>query len=331
MKTISKLILLSMILVAIFSACKKNDQSKTHENSKVDISLLESKVKYCTQRVHNTLKTNDSIPVDSLKFYLEAASNYTYGIASAQGEMQKIDSNFFTVSCKKKKIALTEVEQVYDALIDSIRVSFYRIQERNKNLIVTMIQIGSEETDKINIKVTSVILYGNTPSFGGFDTTDYWEYWNWGGNSGGKCGPYSGQTSLDAAIKIQRAVMLRKGVNAGCYLNPVEIAIEPTQFPNPNSPPSTCYKYYYLFHNITTASCAHSCLWPYEMNWYLLGAEHICYDWDGGSNPGARPDGYSFISLTLWGDLLLYNPSAFVHIGIVKYGIYYPVGMQSDL
>ncbi len=128
MKTISKLILLSMILVAIFSACKKNDQSKTHENSKVDISLLESKVKYCTQRVHNTLKTNDSIPVDSLKFYLEAASNYTYGIASAQGEMQKIDSNFFTVSCKKKKIALTEVEQVYDALIDSIRVSFYRIQ-----------------------------------------------------------------------------------------------------------------------------------------------------------------------------------------------------------
>ena len=68
------------------------------------------------------------------------------------------------------------------------------------------------------------------------------------------------------------------------------------------------------------------------MNWYLDGSEHICYDSENGSNPGARPDGLSFISLFLTGDLIPENDySVYLIHGTVKYGVYIPGGNQLPL
>ena len=59
------------------------------------------------------------------------------------------------------------------------------------------------------------------------------------------------------------------------------------------------------------------------MNWYLSGAEHICYDSNTGSEPGARPAGLSFISLYLHGDLIYpMNYSIYLHRGYVNYGTF---------
>ncbi len=40
--------------------------------------------------MNSHLKSNDSILIDSLTYYLEAGTNYTYGISSAKAEFEKI-------------------------------------------------------------------------------------------------------------------------------------------------------------------------------------------------------------------------------------------------
>ncbi len=337
MKTIYKLSCIGIIIIVLIIGCKKNKiPSTSFNNTLLDKQRLELLVKNCTSKVMQNQKTTDSIPIDSLNFYLESTTNYVYGIASADGESQQIDSNFFTVVYNNNKVAITDVRSVYSLIIDSIRAVYNRIQHSNKDLAVTMINTVSKQNAAVEIKATSVIIYGNNPQIGNFDTTDYWMWWNLGFNSGGKCGPYSGQSNLDAAIKLQQHVMLRKGVSAGCYLPPfVNVDILPWDFQNPNPPASNCYFQYYLFYNESNWSCAHQCLWPFEMNWYLTGVEHICYTSNQAANPGARPDGYSFINLFLTGDLVLGGPPNWVdiyfHHGNVNYGIYSVGGLQSSL
>lgn len=230
----------------------------------MDLQKIESVVKYCADRVLNPLKTNDSIQLDSLNYYLEATANYTHGIASANGELQQIDSNFFTVPLKNNKIAMTDVDSIYTVLIDSIRASFYRISHRNKNLVSTMISTVDKQYDHVTFKATSVILYGNNPQFGGFDTTDYWTYRGAATCTGGKCGPYygSGDPCMDAAVKIKNAVMLRKGQLPGCYVPPLtDVPLYPTNFPNPWFS-GTDYNYfkYLFFYNEYSLQNSHTCL-----------------------------------------------------------------------
>ncbi len=328
-----KLLSVVILLIILVIGCKKNQTSTTEEKSNpINIQKIESVVKYCTDRVQNSLKTTDSIPIDSTSYYLEAASNYTHGIASAHGDSQKIDSTVFTINCNNKKVALTDIRSIYSAIIDSIRVSYMKIVSSNKNLIAVEVSSVSEQSDQINVKAVSVIIYGNS-QLGRFDTTDYWLWWNMGGNYGGKCGPYSGQTNLDAAIEIQQHVMLRKGLSNGYYAPPIVFSnIFPEDFTNPNHSGSDCYFKYYLYENVSTSSCCHLCLAPFEMNWYLNGAEHICYDSENGLNPGARPDGLSFISLDLTGDMIYpMNYTVYLIHGTVKYGVFIQGGNQLPL
>jgi len=83
--------LVSIALVVLLFGCSKTKTSENagQKDSPMDLQKIESVVKYCTDRVLNPLKTNDSIPFDSLNYYLEATANYTHGIASANGELQK--------------------------------------------------------------------------------------------------------------------------------------------------------------------------------------------------------------------------------------------------
>ena len=333
MKASIKLVFVVMLFAALITGCKK---SQTSENPKdnshpIDLQKIESLVRYCTNRVNSPIKTTDSIPADSLQYYLAAAANYTYGIASAHGELQKIDSNFFKVPCVNNKIALTDVNSVYTALIDSVRASFRRIQDQNKNLVVVTTSPATVQSNKALFKVTSIILYGNNYQVGLFDTTDYWRYGGAYNCSGGKCGPYSGYDCLDAAIELQNRIMLRKGTSSGCFIPPYpSVYVTPGMFPNPNHSGPANYFSFYLFANTQNAPMYHECLMPYEINRYLLYGEHVVYTSDTDSDPGARPDGYSFMYLTLQGVLVVGNGDI-LHVGYCHYGVYIPGGYNTPL
>ncbi len=337
MKTTSKILSIGIVLIILITGCKKNQSSiTTEQQAPVDKQKIESNVKYCTGRILSSVKTIDSIPVDSLKFYIEATANFTYGNASSHGESQKSDTNFLKLVCRNSKIALNDVINAYTCIIDSVRSSYRRIPNRNKNLVSVSVNIIDIQSDKVMIKVNSIIIYGNNYQVAAFDTTDYWIWWNMGYNQGGKCGPYSGHTDLDAAIKIQQHVMLRKGTPNGYYVSPIDITIEPWSYVHSDNTQGDCYFKYYLFDNADNLSCFHICLMPFEMNWYLLGAEYICYTSNTASpDHGARPSGYDFISLYLHGDIAWgtypnYIDQYLIH-GTVKYGIFISGGSQSPL
>jgi hypothetical protein len=330
-----------IIVIALIMGCKKNQTSEAvkEKSASLDLQKIESLVKYCTNRVLHGLKTNDSIPIDSVVYYLDATSNYTYGISSAHGDSQLIDSTFFTVPYKNKKAALHDVDSIYSAMIDSIRATYNTIQNLNKNLAFVIVTIVNQQPNKIQLKAIYSIIHGSTFNPGIFDTTEYWLWWNWGTNSGGKCGPYSGYTSLDAAKKIQQHVMLNKGAVIGCYVPPnTEKDFYATDWPNPNHNynDGPCYFFYYFYCNYTGDPCYHACLWPFEMNRYLSGAEHVIYtSVNQSSDPGAKPDdGESFMSIYLTGDFAVGggpNDDLWMHKGKIYYGTYIPCGSQIKL
>jgi len=335
MKSSFRLLSVVILLITLFIGCKKNQTTENprDKSNPIDLQKIESLVKYCANRVNSPLKTTDSIPVDSLQYYLEATSNYTYGIASAHGELQKIDSNFFKVPCFNNKIAMTDVNSVYTILIDSVRASFRRIQDQNKNLVVVTTSPATVQSNKALFKVTSIILYGNNYQVGLFDTIDFWNYGRGQNGYGGKCGPYSGQGNpyLDAAKMIQNRVMLRKGLSYGYYIGPYyNVPLSPTDYPNPNHTGSIEYFSFYLFINAPGYSDYHECIRPYEINWYLFGAEHICYTDNNVTNHGARPPNTDFINITLIGDLWIATGDI-LHYGTAYYGTYISGGLQSTL
>ena len=339
MKTTLKLFSLLLLVVMIVVSCQKNKSSETAsaKSGSPDLAKIESLVKYCTNRVIHGLKTNDSIPIDSITFYLNATSNYTYGISSAHGDSQKIDTNYFTVPCKNKRAALIDVDSIYTILISSIRTAYYTIQNTNKDLLYVQVTSINQQSDKIQIQVVSNIVYGNNSQMFMFDTTDYWVYKGANDCTGGKCGPYSGQGNpcLDAAKMIQRSVMLRKGLPVGCYVEPFQdIYLNNNQYPNPNWNGNwTYYNYFYslFFENSSNYPLFHSCLMPYEMNRYLQYAEYCVYT--SNTQPsGAKPDLLSFMSIELNGDLIVGGGGTKeVTWGWSHYGTYLAGGYQSKL
>jgi len=336
MKASFKLVFIVMLFVALITGCKKNQTSENPKDNSnpIDLQKIESLVKYCTSRVNSPVKTTDSIPADSLQFYLTATANYTYGIASAHGELQKIDSNFFKVPCLNNKIAMTDVSSIYSTLVDSVRATFRRIQDQNKNLLVVSTSPITIQSNKALFKVTSVIIYGSNYQVGLFDTTDYWKYRGADQGYGGKCGPYYGQGNpyLDAAVLIQNHVMLRKGTSVGCYVPPfTDVPLWPYTFTNPywNSNDGYNYFRYCFFLNSPSYPNFHDCLWPWEMNRYLGLAEYCVYTVNTDPS-GARPNGSSFMSIQLHGELVV-GGGLEVHKGWSHYGIYLAGGYQSPL
>ncbi len=328
-----KLFSVVFLLIILVIGCNKNKTTTEEKANPVNIQKIESVVKYCTDRVQNSLKTTDSIPVDSVVYYLEATSNYSYGIASAHGDSQKTDSSFFTVQFDHNKAAIEDVRAAYGLMMDSIRASYYLLSCVNKNLVSVHVSLVGKDEGLIMLKAVSVIIYGNNSSFGTFDTTDYWIYRGADQCYGGKCGPYAGtgDPCLDAARKIQNSIMLRKGTSQGCYVPPfTTVQLYPTYFPNPWFQ-GTNYNYfrYLFFYNSPGWGNYHSCLMPFEMNRFLGYAEYCVFTEDTQPS-GARPGGFSFINIELKGDLSVGGGTE-VHKGKAHYGIYLSGGYQYPL
>ena len=85
-----------------------------------------------------------------------------------------------------------------------------------------------------------------------------------------------------------------------------------------------------MFSNISNGIMPneHELLSVDEMNFYLFGTEQVIYTFEP---DGARPEGLSFISVDLKGDLLFYFPdSERNHQGLIHYGELHISGNPHD-
>ena len=324
---------MTLIFIVSFIGCKKDHfdgQNKSPDSSaNTKIGNLINSFK---ARMNSKLKFNDNIPTDSAEWYLGATLNSQYGDATAKGLNLWIDSLFITVPIESGHVSIENMSNSFEEIIDSSTQLYYSIESSDRHLLAADVRNYDQSEDEIKFKITSIFLYDPfINDFWDFGEDDYWKYWNMGTNNGGYCaGPNAGDAKeSDAAIQIMRSVTFRKPIPTGyfCYIPPFEdVYLHPTNYGNPNSPPS-----YYMYWYYASDPGFHICLSPTEMDFYLLGAEHIVYTANNATtNPGARPPDLSFIELFLSGDLIPANPSIYMHSGMAYYGTLFETGNLPD-
>jgi hypothetical protein len=329
MKNFNYLVLLSIFLFSVFS-CKKEtertDQATTAKISSADLKLARM-IETFKQQGQSNLKTGEALSIDSAQWYLEATANYTYGDASVKTKLTAIDSTFITLDVSDQTIDLSELWAKYEIMIDSIR-SYYRgLNTSLRQLMSVEVKTISLTSTTMICKVTSTFATGGfEPYYCDFNPDDGWEalgaVWNGGGIcSGPNYGLYQG---CDAATEIQRKIMNCKPVPYGYYWyeNPETIEIYAWDYNNPNWGGNYNYYRYRMYWNSNAYPDCHTCLTPDECNTYLSGTKWVIYS--SVNSGGARPEGKSFISLVLTGELIDLNPpynSTYFHWGYVQYGI----------
>jgi hypothetical protein len=144
----------------------------------------------------SSLKTNDSLSIDSSIWYLEITANYTYGNASEHNENISEDSALLTIPVSNCMISMDDINTVYEDMIDSVRFHFYSVADSVKHLLSVAVKQESLISAELTIKVTSTVISG--PYTGNF-TFQPWENWYYGAGLGMCNGQYQGQDA--ASVK----------------------------------------------------------------------------------------------------------------------------------
>lgn len=329
----------TIIFSLLIIGCQKEQSvnQETSMNSLVNIKSIKL-IESFRSRLNSKLKTTDNIPADSVEWYLGANINYTYGNARVVGPDLSVDTSYVSLQIRNENVPLEDLGEIYNELIDSVRTHYYSIDNNDKSLLAVDVKRISQTAQQIEFRIISIIVYGRFISDSWeFDTNDYWTWWDGGTSSGGGyCGGpnYGNSPGTDAADKIQQRVMFRKELPVGnyCYIPPMQtIYLGSFTYYNPSHSGPFNYFNFYLYYNDSNYPLFHGCLMPYEMNFYLSGAEHIVYTANNAPNPGARPPALSFMTLHLNGNAYLpASYSIYFHEGEAYYGTLIPSGGLPD-
>lgn len=332
MKTLTILKTADLLSIIIFTSCKKDLVSDAEKQIPSNDLKLASMIKGFKARGESHLKSATEMSVDSAIWYIGATANFTYGDASRETERTWLDTIFVTLPITTGKITEGDVYNKYQEVINSLSEKYQARNEENKQLIAATISTQSVSSSDVVCRIIAIFAYGlptNIPcSFNNIDHWSFWKYWQ----NGGICdGPNGGlHPESDAAIETQKRIMNCRAVPAGNYWyeplpnNQGTITInDPTQYPIDNSVAPSNNRYAHLYWN---SSALHNpdengCINPGDLNFYLSKTKELIYN-DTDHN-GIRPVGSSFISISMWGFILItpQNNTVYMHRAVVNYGI----------
>ena len=317
------------IIAAIFVSCSKQDQTELTSSppeisqSKADI-LIENKIKAFKSKLGHLrenpqFKSGETIEVDSAVWYMEAASNQTYGDASTPFGELVIDSFNIDVPAPNGEIQLNDILATYNEMINGLSDSYNAIPDENKHLVVNDVSLKSVDEGIATFGVIAGFgTEGNSGTNGVFD--DEWYY----GEELGDC-DYN-YAPADAAEKIEDKILARKGTPSPNieYTDVETFEIYANSFLNNEDmfPEDNMYDYL-MFHcwddDANIWPNVHTCVSVDEMNFYLLAAEYLL---NHDQPQFARPPGKSLITINLIGDAMYpANGTLYMHYAIVQYGI----------
>jgi hypothetical protein len=324
-----KLTILSLalfVLAAITYSCAKQNQaepvSSTTEisQSNADI-LIENKIrafksKMEFQRENPSYKSGESMSVDSAVWYMEAASNQTYADGASTFNKTICDTFSIVLDVADGVVNLNDVVEAYDNMIHNLSTAFHALPGENNHLVVNDISLTAVDESTLTLGVNAV--FGTSTD----GTSAIFNYaWYYGFLMGREDGAYAGIS--DAAEEIEKKIHLRKGIlPPNSYYTSVDsVEVYGSDFINPNDPiPGDNMYDFLMFRNISNGITPneHELLSVDEMNFYLFGTEQVIYTFEP---DGARPEGLSFISVDLKGELIMAYPvSVRNHQGWIRYG-----------
>ena len=275
------------IIAAIFVSCSKQEQTELTgsspeiSQSKADI-LIENKIRDFKSKLEHLrenpqLKSGETMTVDSVVWYVEAALNYTYARAGIPFDRIIRDSAKITIPVNNQGVLLADVDLAYQQVKDSLSAKYHAIASEDKSLMMVDIEAVTAADNSTELHVKAGFAEGNgVYGYGLFGSTDYW-YW---GRGIGKCGPYIGQNigedaSTQLNYRINHPISVYPG---GTYFTDEETLgyFDPWDYPDPNNP----YGYYRLFaFEYSVPPTEEPCLYPDEMNYYLYeGVVYIMED-----------------------------------------------------
>ncbi|MDD3132427.1 MAG: hypothetical protein PHN94_11435 [Bacteroidales bacterium] len=336
---IFKLTILSLavfVLAAITYSCSKQDQaepvSSTTEisQSEADI-LIENKIrafksKMEFQRENPSYKSGETMSVDSAVWYMEAASNYTYGDGASTFNKTICDTFSIVLDVADGVVNLNDVVAAYDDMIQNLSATYNAIPGGNNHLVVNDISLTAMDESTLTLGVNAVFGESTDGTSANFNYA-----WYYGHLMGREDGAYAGIS--DAAEEIEKKIHLRKGVlpRNSYYTNVDSVEVYGSDFINPNDPiPGDNMYDFLMFSNISNGITPneHELLSIDEMNFYLFGTEQVIYNFEP---DGARPEGLSFISVDLKGELIMAYPvSVRNHQGWIRYGELHISGIPHD-
>ncbi|MBI9033328.1 MAG: hypothetical protein JEZ03_02540 [Bacteroidales bacterium] len=332
-----KKITLNIIVLAIAAfgtySCKK-EQMQTNEKQteqQANDMVLIQKIEAFKASLNQ--KSTLSLGVDDALWNIEAAMNYTYGVAEIA--LNDVDHYKFTVEVPADangQIAMEDVSNAYNEVLAQVSGHYHSIEADEKNLLMVDLTLFVEEEEDlkssptIKYEVTSAVNSTKTLTPMGFGENDYWYYGEGYMNGGGYCdGPNVGQnTDSDAAEQIEKRINMYKAVPTSRYWYSDEevqyrTAFDFTNFNDPISGDN--YHEYLMYQSNINLPNGFTCIAPVDMTFFHQGTKHVVYHYDNETNPGARPVGKDFIEVDLWGDFVLDNSGNYLHAGNFSYGI----------
>lgn len=221
--------ILAAILIttaAIFNACSKQETESPAkvENPQKDYTIYNKLSSFRTQmefyKNNPTLKSNESVEVDSAIWLLEGAMNLTYGFP--HNEYTDFESGEATIILQKDnegRINYNELAAKYQQVIDEAREDYYNSGFEEKGLYVVILEITEETETDVTFMVETITgnLGGDNPS------SPIFENWWYGENEGG-C---EGNNALfsDAAQELNNAYPQTELTEEHTLVGPIEKTI----------------------------------------------------------------------------------------------------------
>ena len=300
-----KIFLASIILFAMLSACKKENQSTAPSSE--NKQNLEQLILNFEQKLNSGQKDGTTYAIDSAVWYVEALLNYSFCEAGNQCHNIVVDTLWTIVNDPGTNgFTIEQLETVFDDLEDDIA------ENQPEDNIVFAIDLYAYPAGNLTVfEARTAYATLSEPAFKA--TADTSGYWYWGGDLG-MCGPDTG-----LYVGTDASDILQNQFNSGA--SDIWTSLEtngawPTQYYDPNFPFSTdVLEPTRLFSASDTAvpGVLYYCIWPALMEYYnsSSGIKYIIGDLTPTGKKFAYCDIEAGIPIGGWA----------IHTGSFTYGI----------
>ncbi len=302
-------IVVAIIIAALtINSCTKQESNEQALNSQINeqpqmtaedvevynkIMNFKKKVDYIKK--NPDFKSGETMSVDSAKWYMDAAVNFTYSFIFDSFSEFYTDSVFIEVFFTEGEIGMNDLSVAYFELYDKLHEVYETMPGENKDLFSSTIKVIESKANTVTFMSTATFgERGSSPEEQPFVEGDNWMW----GECGGTCSNPPGDECEDAATKIADATLLYRDLYIqdvgddwhAYYTGPIESVTVYSfndLFDNPDDPgtPNNYEPYdnirdrlmMYQLKQYNQANYTECIFWE-EMNFYYFGTNEVIYN-----------------------------------------------------
>ncbi|MEZ5197835.1 MAG: hypothetical protein R2764_16040 [Bacteroidales bacterium] len=246
-------------LIIVFS-CSKESSNNVDADKNIQLtgyeilvnkSIKDFKQKMEYVRANPYLKSGESVPADSVLWYLEATINYSHGFPNEY--YQEFQTDSLTLSIDKNEdgsVDMAELTQEYDLMKSEVATAYNASTFTNKGLTLIDLEVTSETDEEIVISATSITGKINPNP----DTTKWYNVGSWEyGENGGYCNSSLGDGDASEQFLHRIYWLIASNGKTNTFFDEIQVVDvkggDPDFLVNPSLPADN-HLDYYLYYSI---------------------------------------------------------------------------------